>query len=132
MFRTADHFISREEWPWDLLPPFLDPHVMMFSQDTLPLLLQQAGRVPVMKYPEIWLSSLLALRAGVIRVGLKDWFGPVGRDRRGRCDWSTVAAVWGVETAEKERDWVKHMQRTTCPPPQEHQQRDQCLASPSS
>ena len=40
--REAEHYLSLEDWPWRLLPPFLEPHVMAFSQDTLPLILHQA------------------------------------------------------------------------------------------
>ena len=32
--------------------------------------------VPLMKLPEVWLSSLVCLKAGVIRVGLTDTFSP--------------------------------------------------------
>ena len=133
MFRMTEHFTSMEEWPWNLLPPFLDKHVMMFSQDTLPLLLHHSSRVPVFKHPEIWLSSLLSLKAGVIRVGLKNWFGPAPTDRRrgkrGRCEWASLAAIWGGET-EEERDWIKDIQKTTCPPPPDHPEGNQCVALP--
>lgn len=127
--RRAEHFTSREDWPWQLFPPLLDQHVMAFSQDTIPLILHQASRVPVLKHPEIWLSSLLCLKAGVIRVGLKDSFtripGPEVRPRRDWCYWASRAALWGV--SREDLGWLKQIQKTTCSvPPRSSNNENQC------
>ena len=39
---SAPHYTSRDEWPWTWYPPFLDPHIIIFSQDTLPHILHHS------------------------------------------------------------------------------------------
>ena len=41
---SAPHYTSDEEWPWQMYPPFLDPHVIIFTQDTLPVLLHHSSQ----------------------------------------------------------------------------------------
>jgi len=132
--RKADHFTSRAEWPWELLPALLDRHVMMFSQDTLPLVLHHANTVPVFKHPEIWLSSLICLKAGIIRVGLKDWFSLLPVDGRGEMrGWDChTAAVWSLHPRQSQhvqRYWGNMLEKTTCPPPTRHNEGSQCKVS---
>ena len=39
---SAPHFTSLDEWPWTWYPPFLDPHIIIFSQDSLPHILHHS------------------------------------------------------------------------------------------
>ena len=59
--QAGPHYLGQQDWPWPLLPPFLEPAVMAFSQDTLPLILHQAehGRHPVryIHYPAFLLGE---------------------------------------------------------------------------
>ena len=40
---SAPHYTSIDEWPWSWYPPFLDPHIIIFSQDTLPHILHHSS-----------------------------------------------------------------------------------------
>lgn len=41
--KTAKHFTDKEDWPWSMYPPFLDPHAVIFTQDTLPAILHHSS-----------------------------------------------------------------------------------------
>ena len=89
-----------------------------------------------MKLPEVWLSSLVCLKAGVIRVGLTDTFSPAppslpGSQRRDwRCSWADKAAVWGLSQHQEEQVWRRMTGKTPkCAPAlPSYQQENQCNA----
>ena len=86
-----------------------------------------------MKLPEIWLSSLVCLKAGVIRVGLADTFSPApspaSRKRRDWCYWSARAAIWGLrEEDEADQTWLRQIRKTRCPSPPSRIEENQCNA----
>ena len=86
--------------------------------------------VPLMKLPEIWLSSLVCLKAGVIRVGLTDTFSPAprlaSRQRRDLCYWSTRAAIWGLSQEQGDHTWLGIIKKTQCAGPQGKAEENQC------
>ena len=113
----APHHTSEAEWPWPLYPPFLDPGLMMFTQDTLTPILQHSASVPLFKHHEIWLTGLVSLQAEVIRMGLKDSLmsrpqplpGP-SRD----CYWAGRAGVVGITMEDPEvRSWAQRLARVS-------------------
>ena len=76
---TTNHYVSTQTWPWPRLPPFLGPSFLLFSSDTLPRLLQVLPQVPPFPLWEVWLSGLVAIKAEVLRIGVKDFFGPISK-----------------------------------------------------
>ena len=111
----ATHHTSEAEWPWPMFPPFLDPGLMMFSQDTLTSLLQNSASVPLFKHHEIWLTGLVSLQAEVIRMGLKDSFLPRPQPLPGPhrdCFWAERAGVGGVTIEDPEvSSWAQRVAR---------------------
>ena len=109
----AEHHTSEADWPWPMFPPFLDPGLLMFSQDTLPPLLQHSASVPLFRHHEIWLTGLVSLQAEVIRMGLKDSFLPRPQPLAGPhrdCFWAERAGVGGVTTEDTEvRSWAQRV-----------------------
>ena len=85
-----------------------------------------------MKLPEVWLSSLVCLKAGVIRVGLTDTFSPAPPSLRGdwRCSWADKAAVWGLSQLQEEEVWRRMTGKTPkCAAARpSYQQENQCNA----
>ena len=76
---TTNHYVSTQTWPRPRLPPFLGPSFLFFSSDTLPRLLQVLPQVPPLPLWEVWLSGLVAIKAEVLRIGVKDFFGPISK-----------------------------------------------------
>ena len=76
---TTNHYVSTQTWPWPRLPPFLGPSFLFFSSDTLPRLLQVLPQVPPFPLWEVWLSGLVTIKAEVLRIGVKDFFGHISR-----------------------------------------------------
>ena len=76
---TTNHYVPTQTWPWPRLPPFLGPSFLLFSTDTLPRLLQVLPQVPPFPLWEVWLSGLVAIKAEVLRIGVKDFFGLISR-----------------------------------------------------
>ena len=119
----APHHTPAQEWPWRLYPPFLGPHLAIFSQDTLARLLRAVPEVPLFRHPEVWLTALVSLRAEVIRLGLKDSFTPLpGAGDRSPdldCHWLGRAAMWGHLASNTTLAWVARLQeaRARCPAP---------------
>ena len=109
----AAHHTSEAEWPWPMFPPFLDPGLMMFSQDTLTPLLHHSASVPLFRHHEIWLTGLVSLQAEVIRMGLKDSFLPRPQPLPGPnrdCFWAERAGVGGVTIEDTEvRSWAQRV-----------------------
>ena len=85
--------------------------------------------VPLMKLPEIWLSSLVCLQAGVIRVGLTNTFSPAptltSRQRRDWCYWSARAAIWGL-SKEEDETWLGIIKNAQCPLTPSQTEQNQC------
>ena len=109
----APHHTSEAEWPWSMYPPFLDPGLMMFTQDTLTPILQHSASVPLFKHYEIWLTGLVSLQAEVIRMGFKDSLmarpQPLPGPHRD-CYWAGRAGVGGVTSEDAEvRSWAQRL-----------------------
>ena len=121
---TTNHYVSTQTWPWPRLPPFLGPSFLLFSSDTLPRLLQVLPQVPPLPLWEVWLSGLVTIKAEVLRIGVKDFFGHISRKvgitdffltrvlfRRSisfhfqapPCSWLHFGAITGVSGAPEEK-----------------------------
>ena len=74
---AAPHHVPHYAWPWSRFPPFLGPAFLLFSSDTLPHLFLSAPNVPPTTLWEVWLTGLLGLHAGVLRIGVRDFFMPL-------------------------------------------------------
>ena len=109
----ALHHTSEAEWPWAVYPPFLDPGLVLFTQDTLAPLLRAAASVPLFRHHEIWLMGLVSLQAGVIRMGLKDSLAPLPRPLPGPgqdCWWAGRAGVGGLTPEDQEAvTWARRV-----------------------
>jgi len=110
---SSPHHTTTYQWPWQLYPPFLGSQVQVFSEDTIPLLLQAATKVPLLKHWEVWLTGLVSLSAEVIRMGVRDFFSSSPSAGRPDCYWAGRGAVWGV--GKEEEVWIHRVKNMSCP-----------------
>lgn len=89
------HHTPETAWPWPRYPPFLGPEFLLLSMDTLPRMLQEATQVPLFHLWEIWLTGLVSLRAGILRIGIKQFFASV-TGQAGVCQWPHYGVITGL------------------------------------
>ena len=97
--------------------------MMILPQDTLAPLLHHSASVPLFRHHEIWLSGLVSLSAGVIRMGLKDSVLPLPRPLPGPhldCHWAGVPGLTGLAAGDPGAvTWARRMTGAAsgCPDP---------------